>query len=222
MGSRQGSPINSLKAAVFFDRDGVLNDLLFDEEAGILESPFSPKQFRLKRGVAQVISKINGLGLKSILVSNQPGIGMGRFSVRTLEKITAKMVRELRKSGAFFDGIYYCFHHPEKGLGKYKRNCSCRKPKAGLLFRAARDHGIDLRRSFMVGDSIFDVQAGRRAGCKTFLLAHLKCDLCDLMRRRGIKPHYLVKDLSAVVTQIVRLTKKKRSLKKVFPAVASE
>ena len=193
--------------AVFLDRDGVLNEIIFHREMGVLETPFTVGQFRLTSGAAETLRRINDLGLKAVVISNQPGVAMGHFSISTLKAITRKMIHELARRKARLDGIYYCLHHPMKGVGRLKRRCGCRKPKPGLLFRAAREMGIDLERSYMIGDSILDVQAGRRAGCQTFLTAHLKCDLCLLMARHGVRPHYRVKDFSAAVRKIAQLEK---------------
>lgn len=187
------------------DRDGAINEILFHQEMGLLETPFTVEQFRLKKGAAHAIRQINRMGLRTFVVSNQPGVAMRHFSRKTLADITKKMVLQLKNEGAFLDGVYYCIHHPRKGLGALKKKCSCRKPKAGLLFQAARDHRIDLKKSYLVGDSIVDVQAGRRAGCKTILLAHLKCDLCHLMAKRGIRPNYRVTDLREAARLIARL-----------------
>lgn len=195
--------------AVFLDRDGVINEILFHQDTGLLETPFTARQFRLKAGVASSIRHLKRLGFNVVVVSNQPGVAMGHFSLTTLGAITDKMFRQLRSHGAELDAVYYCLHHPENGHGKLKRRCPCRKPKAGLLFQAARDLKIDLRRSYMVGDSIFDVQAGKRAGCRTFLLAHLKCDLCNLMSRRGILPDYQARDLPEA-TKLIHAIEKER------------
>jgi len=188
--------------AVFLDRDGVINEIIFHQELGVLESPFTPAQFHLKTGVAEAIRRIHRLGLKAVVVSNQPGIAMRHLTKRALEAITQKMQEGLRRRKARLDGIYYCPHHPLKGKGKLRRRCACRKPKPGLLFQAARDLDIDLRRSYLIGDSITDIEAGLRAGCLTFLLAHLKCDLCNLMAQRNIRPHYLVKNLANALKKI--------------------
>lgn len=185
--------------AVFLDRDGVINEIIFHQEMGIIETPFTVKQFKLKKEAGRMVKTINGLGFKAILVSNQPGVAMRHFSRQTLADIDRKMIRELRQSKGHLDGIFYCIHHPVKGTGALKKRCSCRKPKPGLILRAAREHHIDLKKSYMIGDSILDVQAGKAAGCKTILLAHLKCDLCHLMAKRGIKPDHLVKDLKSAV-----------------------
>ena len=197
--------------AVFLDRDGVINEILFHKEVGLLETPFTPAQFKLKPGAAEAVRRLNRLGLRVVVVSNQPGVAMRHFSRKTLILITQKMIRLLKQKGARLDGIYYCIHHPEKGFGALRKRCTCRKPKPGMLRLAAKELGIDLRGSYMIGDSILDVRAGRSVGCKTFLLAHLKCDLCHLMARRGIKPDYLMKDLKAAVRRIEKLERKNHS-----------
>lgn len=200
---------NHKARAVFLDRDGVINEVLFHPEMGLLETPFTPKQFRLLPKVSEAIRLIHRLGFKAIVVSNQPGVALRHFSRKTLWEITEKMHRSLERGSARLDGVYYCFHHPVKGFGSLKRRCACRKPKPGLLLQAAGDHQIDLKRSYLVGDSILDVQAGRRAGCQTILLAHLKCDLCSLMTRRGVRPHHLAENLLAAVRKIETLEKKR-------------
>jgi D-glycero-D-manno-heptose 1,7-bisphosphate phosphatase len=194
----------SKKIAIFLDRDGVINPVIFHQSVGLLETPFTVRQFRLLPQIPQTIRTINRMGWKAIVVSNQPGVAMRRFSMRTLHEITRKMERGLLREGARLDGVYYCLHHPVKGVGSLKRNCQCRKPKPGLLLKAAREHGIDLSRSYFIGDSITDVQAGRRAGCRIVLLAHMKCDLCSLMAKRGVKPDYLAKDLRSAIRWILR------------------
>jgi D-glycero-D-manno-heptose 1,7-bisphosphate phosphatase len=201
---------NHKSRAVFLDRDGVINEILFHQNLGIIETPFTPGQFRLKAGVGRAIRQINRLGFKAVVISNQPGVAMGNFSRTTLGKITDKMKRLLRRENASLDAVYYCLHHPEKGKGKLKVHCRCRKPKAGLLRLAASELNLDLRRSYLVGDSVLDVQAGRSAGCTTLLLAHLKCDLCQLMARRGVKPAFLAKNLGEAVKKIQTLEKARR------------
>ena len=199
----------SKRRAVFLDRDGVINEILFHREMGIIETPFTVAQFKLKQGTGRALRRINRLGLMTVVASNQPGVAMRHFSQKTLNQITEKMRRDLKKEGAQLDAVYYCVHHPTKGKGALKRRCGCRKPKPGLLLQAARGLAIDLKKSFVIGDSILDVMAGKRAGCTTFLLAHLKCDLCHLMAQRGLRPDHLVKDLGEAVKKIARLTRKR-------------
>lgn len=120
---------------------------------------------------AQAIRKLNEAGWLVILATNQPVLARGEVSEEELTEIHNKMETLLGKEGAYVDAIYYCPHHPDKGFAgerpEYKIECSCRKPKPGLLFRAAQDYHIDLKKSWMVGDSAADMGAGKAAGCKT-------------------------------------------------------
>ncbi len=148
--------------AVFLDRDGTINRYV-----GFLTKP---EQFELIEGAARFIKMINKSGYLAIVVTNQPVIARGDCTWEELQIIHEKMETELGKYGAYIDAIYICPHHPDKGyMGEkqeYKINCSCRKPKPGLLLQAAREMNIDLAQSYMIGDSETDLEAGRQAGCK--------------------------------------------------------
>jgi len=182
--------------AVFLDRDGVINELVYFPELGIIDSPLNPDQFRLVAGVAKAIRRFNELGLKVIVVSNQPAVAKGKMTMRLFEEMRAKMIGMLKDEGARIDGEYYCFHHPEAKLPEYRVSCECRKPKPGLLLMAARDFKLNLKECYMVGDGLTDVAAGRSVGCKTILIGSLKCDLCRLMDVMGVKPDYIVPSLN--------------------------
>jgi len=182
--------------AVFLDRDGVINELVYFPELGIIDSPLNPDQFRLVAGVAKAIRRFNELGLKVIVVSNQPAVAKGKMTMRLFEEMRAKMIGMLKDEGARIDGEYYCFHHPEAKLPEYRVSCECRKPKPGLLLMAARDFKLNLKECYMVGDGLTDVAAGRFVGCKTILIGSLKCDLCRLMDVMGVKPDYIVPSLN--------------------------
>jgi D-glycero-D-manno-heptose 1,7-bisphosphate phosphatase len=185
-----------MSRAVFLDRDGVINELVYFPELGIVDSPLNPDQFRLIPRAAKAIRRFNELGLKVIVVSNQPAIAKGKMTMKLFEEIRAKMINMLRDEGARIDGEYYCFHHPEAKLPEYRVSCDCRKPKPGLLLTAARDFKLNLRECYMVGDGLTDVIAGRSAGCKTILIGSLKCDVCKLMDVMGVKPDYIVPSLN--------------------------
>jgi D-glycero-D-manno-heptose 1,7-bisphosphate phosphatase len=187
--------------AVFLDRDGTINEIIYYQELGIVDSPFTMEQFKLLPGVGEAIRILNQSEFKVILVSNQPGIAKGHFSMDTFEKIREKMRTELTEQGAFLDGEYYCLHHPEAKIEEYKKNCECRKPKPGLLLKAANDLNIDLANSWMVGDSLTDIEAGKRVGCKTILIGRMKCELCRLMGDRNT-PDYIVQDLYSMIDVI--------------------
>ena len=131
-------------------------------------------EFELLPGVADAVKKINASGYLAIVVTNQPVIARGEVTVEQLEMIHNKMETLLGEQGAYIDAVYYCPHHPHKGYegekAELKIECECRKPKPGMLLKAAADFHIDLTGSWMVGDSEKDVKAGRAAGCKTAFL----------------------------------------------------
>lgn len=189
--------------AVFLDRDGVINELVYHHEAGVIDSPFTPAQFRLLPRVPQAIRRLNRLGLAVVVVSNQPGIAKGHFSRTTLQRFDEKMLAALRRQGARVDRIYYCLHHPEAKVKTLRRRCRCRKPGIGLLRRAARELGVDLRRSYMVGDGIPDLLAGARAGCRTVFVGRWKCEICRYLNGSRVRPDLLARDLWEA-SQIIR------------------
>lgn len=158
--------LKNRQKAIFLDRDGTIN-----EYVGFLTDI---KEFRLLDGVAEAIRKINASGYLAIVVTNQPIIARGEVSFTELQEIHNKMETLLGAEGAYIDAIYFCPHHPDKGFERerveYKISCDCRKPKPGMLLKAAEDFNIDLSRSWMVGDGKNDVEAGKNAGCKTVLI----------------------------------------------------
>lgn len=152
--------------AIFLDRDGTINKYV-----GFLRKE---EEFELLHGVAEAVKKINESGYLAIVVTNQPVIARGEVTFSELENIHNKMETLLGKDGAYLDGIYFCPHHPHSGyegeVKELKIDCDCRKPKPGMLLKAAEDLNIDLSQSYMVGDGENDIKAGKAAGCKTVLL----------------------------------------------------
>jgi len=193
-----------MKKAVFLDRDGVLNRYYYDAELGVFTTPFSERNFELLPGTEEAVAKINRLGFLTVVASNQPGIAKGCFDLVTLEKMDSKLRSKLKRKQAKIDAVYYCLHHPKEGRGKFKKNCNCRKPKPGLLLQAAKELGLSLRKSYMIGDSITDVKAGQKAGCQTILIHKYKCDLCQFMEEKGVKPDFIVESLKEAVNVISR------------------
>ncbi len=192
--------------AVFLDRDGVINELVYHNEAGIIDSPFTVSQFRLLPAVPAAIGELHAMGFLVVLVSNQPGMAKGHLDQKTFDAIQQEMESALAREGASLDGQYYCLHHPEAKVARFKRDCSCRKPKPGLLLQAAREMSIDLAESWMVGDGLTDVQAGRAAGTKTMLVGNLKCELCRMMDEFDTHPDAIVPGLGAAAESIRRST----------------
>ncbi|MBZ5706804.1 MAG: HAD family hydrolase [Acidobacteriia bacterium] len=181
--------------AVFLDRDGVINPLIYHKDVGIIDSPFTLAQFRVLARVPQAIRRFNNLGLAVVIVSNQPGIAKGHFGRDLLEKFDRKLRATLKPFGARIDATYYCLHHPEAVVNELRQRCQCRKPGIGLLTAAACDLGLSLSESYMVGDGITDVEAGTRAGCRTVFVGRWKCEICQFIHPHGLHPTFLAKDL---------------------------
>ncbi|MCL4369682.1 MAG: HAD family hydrolase [Chloroflexi bacterium] len=194
-----GDTAGAGRRAVFLDRDGVLNEMVYDTRFGLLDSPLNPEQFRLLPGAAEAVRTINEMGFLALVVSNQPGVAKGKFAPEVLEAITGEMHRQLEKGGARLDAVYYCLHHPEASLVEYREVCDCRKPNPGLLKHAALKLGIDLGSSYMVGDGLTDVLAGKAVGCTTLFLGRHKCDICRLMEEMDAVPDGIATDLLGAV-----------------------
>jgi len=192
-----------MNRAVFLDRDGVINELVYYEEQGIIDSPFTVEQLKLFPRAGEAIKKLTEAGYKVGIVSNQPGIAKGHLSRETFEKIGQKMKGELDLNGASVDGEYYCFHHPDAMIESLRANCECRKPKPGLMLQAAKELNIDLSQSWMIGDGLTDIKAGKSAGCKTILLGRMKCELCRLMDEDDARPDAIAPNLLEAVSIIL-------------------
>jgi len=192
-----------MNRAVFLDRDGVINELVYYEEQGIVDSPFTVEQLKLFDWTGEAIKKLTEMGYKAVIVSNQPGMAKEQLSRSTLEKIREKMREQLAQQGAFIDGEYYCFHHPDGVVESLRTDCDCRKPKPGLLLQAAREQDIDLSQSWMIGDGLTDVKAGKGAGCRTILLGKMKCQLCRLMDEENARPDAIASNLLEAVQIIL-------------------
>jgi len=154
--------VQSDSPAVFLDRDGTII-----EEKGYLSRP---GQIVLLDHAVEAIRLCNQRNVPVIVVSNQSGVARGYFSEDTVREINHTLSKQLEKAGAHIDGFYFCPHHPEYGTDHYRHDCSCRKPNIGMLQQAARDYDITLSRSYLIGDSLSDIQAARNAGMKAVLV----------------------------------------------------
>jgi D-glycero-D-manno-heptose 1,7-bisphosphate phosphatase len=148
--------ISAKRPAVFLDRDGVLNYNRSDYVKSAEELVMYPES-------AAAVARLCAAGWPVFLISNQAGISRGVMTAEDLEAVTGKLERALAEAGGTLAGIYYCRHHPDAG-------CDCRKPRPGMLLRAAEEHGLDLERSFFIGDDPRDVRAGAAAGVPTILV----------------------------------------------------
>lgn len=148
--------------AVFLDKDGTLiEDIAFNVDPG---------KIKLYPDIPGALKLLSDNGFKLVLVSNQAGVAYGYFKERELQAVSAAIQLMLQKHKVAFDGFYYCPHHPEGKVSDYAIDCTCRKPKPGMLLKAAEELNIDLSASWMIGDILNDMDAGNRAGCRTILI----------------------------------------------------
>ena len=175
---------SNLRPAVFLDRDGVLNRTTVSGDTPY--PPTSVAKVEILPGVREALEKLRRRGLALIVVTNQPDVARGTQTREAVEEINRFLVRQLR-----LDAVYTCYHDAADA-------CACRKPKPGMLMRAAEEHSIDLSRSFMVGDRWGDIVAGAAAGCVTFLLE------MQYSQRHRCSPDHVVADLAGAVEFILR------------------
>jgi histidinol-phosphate phosphatase family protein len=181
--------------AVLLDRDGVINSLVYHDDAGVIDAPFAASQFKLLPRVPQAIRLLNGLRLGVAVVSNQPGIAKGHFKPEVLKACERKMLSQIRAEAGRIDCVHYCLHHPEAKVSKLRQHCHCRKPEVGLLEKAAADLQVSLGECYMIGDGIPDLLAGSRAGCRTIFIGRWKCEICQFTEDPGVRPAFVAKDL---------------------------
>ena len=178
-----------MRWAVFLDRDGTIN-----EEVEYLSDP---EELHLIPSAAEAIRLLNEARVPAIVVTNQAGVGRGYFTEAKVRAIHEQLANQLAAHGAHLDAIYCCPHHPDEG-------CDCRKPKSGMLKRAAEEHGIDLSRSFAVGDKVSDLEAGRRAGCRTVLvLTGYGAEAREAFKHSDFQPDHIARDLLEAVRWIL-------------------
>lgn len=183
-------------AAVFMDRDGTLN-----EDTGFVSKP---EDLVIYPWAAEAVRLINRAGMKAIVVTNQSGVARGFYSEETLGLIHERLICELGRAGARLDGIYYCPHHPDSADERYRISCDCRKPLPGMLRRAAREHGVDLGSSFVVGDKPSDLELARNAGARSALvLTGRGRQTAASLIAAGCKPDLIAADLLEAVRLIL-------------------
>jgi D-glycero-D-manno-heptose 1,7-bisphosphate phosphatase len=181
--------------AVFLDRDGTIieevNYLRRIEE--MIVFPFS----------AEALQKLEAAGFLNVVVSNQSAIARGFLSEADLKTIHEELARRLEKDGARIHAFYYCPHHLEATIEKYRKACECRKPRAGLIFRAVSDLQIDVNASFVVGDRAGDIGAAREAGCRSVLVKTGYGETA-LKELGDLQPAYVAENLLEAAEWIMR------------------
>lgn len=169
--------------AAFLDRDGVLNALVLDRATGQPESPLEPEAVELLPGVGAALHRLRAAGYMLVCVTNQPAAAKGNASVADLVAVQLRVESLLADLGVRLDDVRMCTHHPHGVTPAFSEACGCRKPQPGMLLSAAEEFAIDLRTSWMIGDTDDDVRAGQAAGCRTILVenpdsAHKRSGTC--------------------------------------------
>ena len=185
------------RPAVFLDRDGTIN-----EQMGYINHL---SRFHLLPGAGEAIRLLNRHRIPVVVATNQSGLARGYFPESLLGEIHRRMRELLQEEGAFIDGLYVCPHHPEASREKYRLDCSCRKPKTGLLTRAAADMNLDLARSFLVGDRWSDIRCAVAAGCTPVLVltGYGRGDYTYIGPSQDIQPEYVAENLPEAVKWII-------------------
>jgi D-glycero-D-manno-heptose 1,7-bisphosphate phosphatase len=188
-------PIQLPRKAVFIDKDGTLiEDIPYNAD---------PEQIRLMPDALQGAHILHAAGYALIVISNQSGVAHGYYDERALDGVENRIRELLACINVPLTGFYYCPHHPEGRIAQYANTCDCRKPAPGLILRAAREHDLNLARSWFIGDILHDIEAGHCAGCKTVLLDNgNETEWVYSPRRR---PDWVVPDLvqaACVITEI--------------------
>jgi D-glycero-D-manno-heptose 1,7-bisphosphate phosphatase len=185
---------------VFIDRDGTLT-----EEVGYVNHP---RRIRLLPRAAEAIRRLNAAAVPAVLVTNQAGVARGYFSAEVLEAVNAELIRQLKDADAHLDGVYVCVHHPTEGVPPYRADCDCRKPKPGLLTRAAHELGLDLAASTMVGDKASDLESGRAVGARGVLVltGYGQGDWEYRRQAFRVPPDHVADDLLAAVDWVLART----------------
>jgi D-glycero-D-manno-heptose 1,7-bisphosphate phosphatase len=189
---------NVVVPAVFLDRDGVLNELIFNPATGEYESPHVPEDLIIIDGVVPALRRLVDSGFALFLVSNQPSYAKGKTSLQHIREIHSRLDNFFRLHEIDFTEYFYCYHHPHGVVPAYSGPCRCRKPAPHFLLEAARTHGVDLASSWMVGDQGTDVECGRSGGCRTVLVMNER----SMAKRGDTRPDVTVSDLSEAVDRI--------------------
>ncbi len=187
-----------MNEAVFLDRDGTIN-----EEVGYLSDL---DRLVVYPCAAAAVRMINESGMKAVVITNQSGVARGYFDEGLVMATHGRIAEILAREGAFIDRFYYCPHHPTEGKGIYRKTCSCRKPESGMLLRAAEELDIDLARSYLIGDTLRDMETAARAGIKGILVktgyGGAENDL--LVNGSLVKPAHRAADVLAAVRWIMK------------------
>ena len=161
-----------MKKAVFLDRDGVINQLVFNKKTNEYESPHESKDLALMPNVLESLKKLEDGGYHLFIISNQPSFAKGKTTLEKIKEVHQKLQKQIEDYGIHITEYYYCYHHPDGIVDHYSFACDCRKPKPFFIHKAKDDYGLDLTKSWMVGDQDSDIECGINAGVKTIIISN--------------------------------------------------
>lgn len=192
--SRRSIGAKKKASGVFLDRDGVIIEQI--------DLPRRASDFHILPDVPEAIALLNKEGYFVVIVSNQPVVARGMITLREAKHLDETLVRQLAKKGARIDAVYRCPHHPQANIKRYRKVCDCRKPAPGMILTAAQEHHLDLKKSFMVGDSTQDIGAANAAHVK-MILVRTGHGGKDAWQHSG-KADFKVRDLKAAAKLIIK------------------
>lgn len=180
---------------IILDRDGVLNHMVVNPEHGIVDSPLHPDQVQVDLKTAQALCDLQKMGFELAVATNQPAAAKGKTTFENLKAVHSKVLELLEATDFLQNKSYICWHKKED-------NCECRKPKAGLLLKALTEAHADPSKSWMIGDGVTDLVAGKLAGVKTAFIGPRKTDVCKIFQEHNVEPDLWCSDLSDFTKQI--------------------
>lgn len=186
--------------AIFLDRDGTIN---IDKNY-----LYKIEEFEFVEGAVEGLKILYDLGYKLIVVTNQAGIGRGYYTEEDLKKLNNYMEEKLLQEGIKIEKCYYCPHHAEHGMGKYKIDCECRKPKPGMLLEGIKEFNINPKKSYMIGDKLSDAEAGINAGVKPIIVKTGK-EITNEIKERKIEIYSSIYEFALSLQKEIKINKKK-------------
>lgn len=190
---------SKMRKAVFLDRDGVINELMFNKTTNEYEPPHKIDGLEIIEGVIDSLHDLQDKNYELFIVSNQPDYAKGKTSLDNLKNVHDELHKIFVKENILFKEYYYCYHHPNGIIKEYSYDCNCRKPKPYFVLKAIKDHNIDPDSSWFVGDRDSDISCGRASGLKTILIENKYSEQYS----GTIEPNFIVNNLSEATEKIL-------------------
>mgnify|MGYP005820707429 CR=1 FL=1 len=180
-----------MNKAVFMDRDGVINELVYTDTIAPIRAPFTIEEFKFKSNIFSFLKGASNAGYKLFLVSNQPDYAKGYCRMEDLLNVHIHLHKELILQNIFFTEYYYCYHHPNGIIKNYSYKCICRKPSPANVLKAINKYKINPSQSFFIGDRVTDIQCGNNAGLRTIFMENNNSN-----EYLNIKPNYKINNIT--------------------------